>query len=120
MDTVVVETLGQHQRRFPPLLAKLVEWAYANGYEMTEGESYRTPEQAALNAQHGTGIANSLHILRLAKDYNVFKDGVWLQDSAQLKPLGDYWKTLDPACAWGGDFSKPDGNHFSLSWAGIR
>jgi len=116
-----METLGDHQRRFLPLVAKLIDFAYQQGYELTAGELYRSPEQAALNAQHGTGIANSLHILRLAIDVQLFKDGVYLTDSAQYKPLGDYWKTLDPACAWGGDFTtRQDGNHFSLSWAGIK
>jgi len=114
-------TLLQQQLRFLPLVAKLVDWAYANGYQLTAGELYRSPEQAALNAQHGTGIANSLHILKLAVDLSLFKDGVYLTDTPSYKPLGDYWKTLDPACAWGGDFvSRPDGNHFSLSWGGIR
>jgi hypothetical protein len=114
-------TLGQLQRQFLPQVAKLIEWAYANGYELTAGECYRTPEQAALNAQHGTGIANSLHILRLAIDLNLFKDGVYLTDSAAYKPLGDYWKSLTPECCWGGDWTtRVDGNHFSMTWGGIR
>jgi hypothetical protein len=117
----MTETLGQRQRRFLPLVAKLIEYAYAQGYELTTGEGYRTPEQAALNAQHGSGIANSLHTLRLAVDLQLFKDGTYLTDSEAYKPLGEFWKTLDPDCAWGGDFkTRPDGNHFSLSWAGIR
>ncbi len=115
------ETLGQKQRRFLPLVAKLIDFAYAQGYELTEGEGYRTPEQAALNAQHGSGIANSLHTLRLAIDLQLFKDGIYLTDSTAYKTLGEYWKTLDPDASWGGDFhSRPDGNHFSLSWGGIR
>ena len=116
----MTETLGQHQRRFVPLVAKLIDFAYAQGYELSFGECYRSPEQAALNAQHGVGIANSLHILRLAIDVQLFKDGNYLTDSEAYKPLGDYWKSLDPACAWGGDFTKRDGNHFSLSWGGIK
>ena len=115
------ETLGQHQQRFLPLVAKLIEFAYAQGYTLTAGEMYRSPEQAALNAQHGTGIANSLHILRLAVDLQLFKDGTYLTDPVAYQPLGDYWKTLDPACAWGGDFVHlVDADHFSLSGGGIR
>lgn len=117
----MTETLGQRQRRFLPLVSKLIDYAYAEGYQLTEGEGYRTPEQAALNAQHGTGIANSLHILRLAHDFNVFKDGVYLTDTAALAPLGAFWKTLDPDCAWGGDWkTRIDGNHFSLKWGGVE
>lgn len=115
------ESLGQRQRRFLPLVAKLIDYAYSQGYELTAGEQYRTPEQAALNAQHGIGIANSLHTLRLAVDLQLFKDGTYLTDSEAYRPLGEFWKTLDPDAAWGGDFkTRPDGNHFSLSWGGIK
>jgi hypothetical protein len=114
-------TLGEQQRKFLPLVAKLIEWAYSNGYELTAGECYRSPEQAALNAQHGTGIANSLHILRLAVDLNVFKDGVYQTDKEPYRPLGDYWVTLDPLCRWGGNWTtRDDPFHFSLEWGGIQ
>jgi hypothetical protein len=117
----VTETLAQKQRRFLPLVAKLIDFAYAQGFELTEGEGYRTPEQAALDAQHGSGIAHSLHTLRLAIDLELFKDGQYLTDSVAYQALGEFWKKLDPDCAWGGDFtSRVDGNHFSLSWGGIR
>jgi len=116
----VSETLGQRQRRFLPLVAKLIDYAYAQGYELTVGEGYRTPEQAALNAQHGSGIANSLHTLRLAIDLQLFKDGIYLTAPEPYQPLGEFWKNLDPDCAWGGDFKSRDANHFSLSWGGIR
>lgn len=113
-------TLGEKQRRFAELVARLITWCYANGYELTFGEAYRTPEQAALNAKTGAGISNSLHTKRLAIDMNLFVNGEYQQDSAAYKPLGEYWKTLDPEARWGGDFSRPDGNHFSLEHEGVR
>lgn len=113
-------TLGEQQRRFLPLVAKLIDWAYAQGYELTAGEFYRTPEQAALNAQKGSGIVHSLHTQRLAVDLQLFIHGAYQTDSAAYKPLGDYWLTLDPDCRWGGHFTRPDGNHFSLTWQGIQ
>lgn len=113
-------TLGQQQRRFLPFVAKLIDWTYAQGYELTAGELYRTPEQAALNAKSGAGIAHSLHTQRLAIDLQLFKDGVYLTDSAQYTPLGAFWESLDPECCWGGRFSKPDGNHFSITWGGFK
>lgn len=114
-------TLGEKQRLFTRLVANLIEYAYQNGYEITLGEAYRTPEQAALNAKAGRGIANSLHGMRLAIDLNLFKNGVWLTASEDHKPLGDYWKSLHPSCCWGGDF-KPnaDGNHYSIEYGGIK
>lgn len=113
-------TLGQKQRLFTKLVGQLIAWAYEHGYEFTFGEAYRTPEQAALNARTGAGIARSLHIQRLAIDLNLFINGEYQTDSAAYKPLGDYWKTLHEDCAWGGDFSRPDGNHFSLAHDGVR
>lgn len=113
-------TLGEKQRRFTELVARLITWCYANGYELTFAEAYRTPEQAALNAKTGAGISNSLHTKRLAIDLNLFVNGEYKADTAAYKPLGEYWKSLDPEAAWGGDFSKPDGNHFSLAHEGVR
>ena len=114
-------TLGQQQRRFLPLVAKLIEFAYAHGYELTGGELLRTPEQAAHNAESGSGISNSLHLLKLAIDLQLFKDGVYLKDSEDYRALGEYWVSLDPDCRWGGSWtSRKDGNHFSLTWNGVQ
>ncbi len=113
-------TLGEKQRRFTELVGKLIAFAYDSGFELTFGDAFRSPEQAAANAKAGSGISNSLHTKRLAVDFNLFLDGVYLTDSAAYKPLGDYWKALDPDAAWGGDFKSKDGNHFSLSHEGVR
>lgn len=112
------ETLGQKQRRFVRLVGLLIEHAYSSGYEFSFAEAYRTPQQAALNAQSGAGISNSLHTVRLAIDLNLFKDGNYLTDSESHRPLGDFWKSLAPDCRWGGDFSRPDGNHYSIAHDG--
>lgn len=111
-------SLGEKQRWFTNLVAQLIEWCYRQGYELTFGEAYRTPEQAALNAQNGTGIANSLHTLRLAVDLNLFIDGVYQTTTEAYRPMGEFWESLGGS--WGGRFSKPDGNHFSLEHEGIR
>lgn len=109
-------TLNEAQIKFTQLSAKLIEYAYAHGYGLTYGETYRTPAQAAHNASTGAGIVHSLHIKRLAVDFQMFKDGVYLTDTSAYKFLGTYWKTLDPHCYWGGDFhTNPDGNHFSYN-----
>lgn len=114
-------TLGEQQRLFTHLVARLILWSYENGMQLTLGEAYRTPEQAALNAKAGKGIAASLHGQRLAIDMNLIIDGVYQAKSEAYKPLGDYWKSLHPLCCWGGDFaSLPDGNHFSMTYGGIK
>jgi hypothetical protein len=114
-------TLGQKQRLFVRYVALLIDFAYVRGYELTFGECYRTPEQAAANAAKGTGTLNSLHIQRLAVDLNLFRDGVYLRASTDHKPLGEFWKGLDPLCCWGGDFKPtPDGNHYSMTHEGRK
>lgn len=118
--------LLQKQQMFTVLVSRLILFAKTRGYDLTFGEAYRTPEQAALNAKNGTGISNSLHTKRLAIDFNLFKDGKWLDKSEDFKFLGEFWKSLDPECCWGGNFKdaagkpKPDGNHFSLSYMGVK
>ena len=114
-------TLRQQQSIFVLLVAQLILHAYKQGYQLTFGEAWRTPEQAKLNAARGTGISASLHIDRLAIDLNLFRDGKFLSDSSDHKALGDYWKSLHPLCRWGGDFKpKPDGNHYSMEWGGRK
>ena len=111
-------TLSEKQQLFTVKISQLILWADEHGYRLTFGEAYRTPEQAALNAKKGSGIANSLHTQRLAVDFNLFIGGKWQTDSAAYLPLGEYWESIGGA--WGGRFSKPDGNHFSLEHNGVR
>ena len=111
-------TLGQKQRRFTLMVSELIRWAYDHGFELTFGEAYRTPEQAALNAKSGTGIGNSLHTQRLAVDLNLFKDDVYLRESAYYLLLGEKWESMGGS--WGGRFLRADGNHFSLEHDGVR
>lgn len=113
-------TLRERQSLFVRLVAKLIEFAYANGMELSFGECWRTPDQAKRNAAAGTGISNSLHTERLAIDLNLFVGGVYIDSSAGHRRLGEYWKSLHPDCRWGGDFRKPDGNHYALSPDGKR
>lgn len=109
------ETLRQKQSRFVRLVARLIDFATAQGFELTFGETWRTPEQAALNAAKGIGIRNSLHCDRLAVDFNLFRGGKLTQD---YKPLGEYWESLAPDCRWGGRFG--DSPHFSIEHGGRK
>lgn len=114
-------TRSEQQRLFTRLLAKLIEYAYANGMELTLGEAWRTPEQAKRNAETGAGVRNSLHCDRLAVDLNLFVGGVFVDSTEGHRRLGEHWKTLHQNCRWGGDFkNRPDGNHYSFSPDGIR
>lgn len=120
-------TLGEKQRLFVQLVGQLITWAYANDYEFTFGEALRSQAQANANAAAGKGISNSLHLKKLAIDFNLFVDttpggdeDIYATDSEAHRELGTYWKSLHPLCRWGGDFSKPDGNHYSLEHEGVK
>lgn len=120
-------TLGEKQRLFVLNIAELIAWAYDHDYEFSFGEAYRTKEQAALNASNGSGISNSLHCKRLAIDLNLFTDhsiesdeDVYQTDSKAYRAIGEYWKSLNELNRWGGDFSRPDGNHFSMEHDGVK
>ena len=107
-------SLSQQQQKFSYYCTMLFKWIYEQpGYSFTFGEAYRTPEQAVIYAKAGKGIIDSLHCQRLAIDINLFIDGVYQTTTEAYKPLGTYWKSLDPNCKWGGDFiTRKDGNHF--------
>ena len=112
------ESLREKQSRFAGYVARLIQHAHALGYEVTFGEAWRSPEQAALNAAAGKGIANSLHTQRLAIDLNLFRGGQYLESSEAHRSLGEWWEALAPDCRWGGRFRRPDGNHYSIEHDG--
>ena len=99
-------TLGKKQRKFVLMIAELIKWAYAQGYEMTFGDAFAM-----------TGhMKNSLHYSRLAIDLNLFKDGQYLTSSEAHRPIGEYWESMGGT--WGGRFK--DGNHYSLEHEGRK
>lgn len=113
-------TLAQKQRLFVRLLPDLITFAYAQGYEISLGEAWRSPEEAKRLAALGKGVTRSLHCDRLAIDLNLFKQGNWLQTSEAHRPLGEHWEALSPLCCWGGRFDRADGNHYSVTHEGRK
>ena len=99
-------SLGDKQRKFTRMIGLLIERAYQLGYELTFGDAY---------AKDGH-MSGSLHYSRLAVDFNLFKDGVYLTKTEDHKELGEFWEEIGGS--WGGRFN--DGNHYSLSHDGKR
>lgn len=111
------ETLRQKQSRFANMVQKLLLQAFVMGYEVTLGDAYRDPRaHGALGEKKGYSAANSCHKLRLAIDLNLFKDGKFLENSEDHKPLGEWWESQGGT--WGGRWN--DGNHYSLDHEGRK
>jgi len=116
-------TLGNTQRKFALTLAKFIVWVNEQGYEVTFGDAYRDPRVFGLMGTRkpgSYGSSKSNHKQRLAVDLNLFRNGKWLPRTEDHAEIGEYWKSMEPECAWGGDFSSKDGNHYSFSFQGLR
>ena len=107
----------QLQMIFASMIPALINKARELGYQVTGGEWYRSPEEAARLAKLGKGIKNSLHCDKLAIDLNLFKDGVYQTSTEAHRQLGTWWESQSAGkpfvCHWGGNFG--DGNHYSLT-----
>lgn len=101
-------TLREKQSKFVAMIAQLIEFAYAHGYELTFGDAYRDPRVPY-------GHSRSLHRKRLAVDFNLFRNGVYLPRSSDHAELGEFWESIGGT--WGGRFD--DGNHYSLEHDGM-
>jgi peptidoglycan L-alanyl-D-glutamate endopeptidase CwlK len=83
---------------------KLLDRAEQLGYVVTLGEAARTTEQQMIYVQTGRSkTMNSEHLKRRAIDLNLFKDGK-LCGREEIKPLGDYWESLNQLNRWGGNW----------------
>lgn len=111
-------TLREKQELFVTAIAELIHFAFNQGYTLTFGEAWRSPEEALRLSKINKGIKRSVHCDRLAVDFNLFKDGKYMDKSEDFLELGMFWESLHPECAWGGHFK--DGNHFSMMHEGRR
>lgn len=116
-------TEEQYQAVFTRTICQFTLWLFDQGYEVTDGEAYRTPEMVAIDVQKGAGISTSLHPHRRARDMNIFLKGIFLQTKSDLQILGDKWESMSQegmTCRWGGNFTKPDTDHFSMQKPGEK
>ena len=111
--------LGDKQKLFTRLVAKLLIKAHKLGYEVTFGDAYRDPRShGKLGVRTSYGRRYSVHKLRLAIDLNLFKDGRYLTKTEDHRPLGEWWERQHESCCWGGRFN--DGNHYSMEHDGLK
>lgn len=112
--------LSEKRVLFTKMLAELILWAADNKLNLALDQVKRTEAEAKANAAKGTGISNSLHLIGLAADLNLYVDGVYQTTTEAHRKIGDKWKSMHPLARWGGDFKKQDGNHYSLEHEGVK
>jgi hypothetical protein len=105
--------LREKQSAFVGFVALLILRAHQLGYQLTFGDVRRSVEEAKR-----LGKVNSVHTLSLAVDFNLFRNGEYLDKTEDHKVLGEYWESLHPLCRWGGRFG--DGNHYSFEHNGVK
>ncbi len=110
--------IHQKQLLFGYLFNDFLSQLHAMGYEHKNGEYKRTPYQASRNAKLSVGVRNSLHLLLLAADIELYKDGKWLRDCEDYKGAAELWESMHELCSAGYYFQ--DGNHFSITHNGVR
>jgi hypothetical protein len=96
--------LREARVKFTSLLPLLIAKAIELGYEI------------AIGPDHEKHKKNSLHFDGLAKDFDLYKNGVWLTKTEDHQALGEYWESIGGA--WGGRWG--DGNHYSLAYGGRK
>lgn len=108
-------TLRSQQSVFAKNIGLLIAYAYANGFELTFGEVYRTVEQQEIYFKTGRSkTMNSRHIQRMAVDFNIFINGrmlfadpkIYDDDLKRATVLADYWESLNVNNVWGSNWDK--------------
>jgi len=125
-----MSNLTESQRRFTQDIGKLINFAYQQDLELTVGEAYRTRPQELLyytgrtlqsiggklriiKDRRRSSTMKSLHLKRLAMDFNLFKNGELTWDIEDYRQLGRYWESLDSKNTWGGSWETfRDAPHF--------
>lgn len=98
--------LGGKRKKFTIYVADLINFMLSKGYQPMLGKD---------GLKHMSG---SLHFEGLAIDIDLTKDGEYLSKTEDHKIFGEFWKSLDIDCCWGGDFK--DGNHYSVTYGGKK
>jgi hypothetical protein len=113
-------TLLEQRILFTSLLPNLIQHVATLGLQCVADQVKRTQAEADANAASGAGIKNSLHLLGLAIDLQLYRNGVWLTETESYRDLGEYWESLHELNRWGGRLDRPDADHFSSERDGVR
>ena len=111
--------LHSKQLLFALLFGQFLVWLHYQGYKVKIGEVKRTKIQALKNAITGKGIIRSLHILLLAADIELYRNGKWLKKKEDYKEAAEHWTDMHPLCRAGYFWKfRIDPFHFSITHKG--
>lgn len=97
--------LVKEQSAFIQDVSLLIQEAQRLGIELTAGEMYRTQEQQDIYLKTGkTKTNNSMHLKRLAVDFNFFINGELVYNHPLITELGKFWESLNEINRWGGSW----------------
>lgn len=97
-------SLGQEQTAFTSDVILLLKQAQAMNYEVRIGEVQRPIEMQQIYVNTGRSkTMDSQHIKKLAIDLVLLRDGA-ICTREQIKPLGDWWESLNVKNRWGGSW----------------
>jgi len=112
-------SLGAEQREFTKQMAEWTLWVYEQGYELSDGDAFRDERvHGKWGEKKSYSHPESNHKRRLARDYNLFKDGKFLGTTEAHRELGENWESRHPHNRWGGRWN--DGNHYERVPGGWR
>ena len=102
---IKVSSLVAEQAAFLLDVCKLIHFATEEGWVITGGGLWRSPEQQAIYFKTGRSkTLNSNHLRRCAIDLNFFWNGKLVWDKELIRTVGEYWESLTPINKWGGNF----------------
>ena len=112
-------TLGNKQQLFQRMIAEFKTWLFSQGYEVRGDDAFRDHRlHGKPGIKKGYGHKDSCHKMKLAEDLYLFSDGIWQKTLDQQTKAGEKWESMGGS--WGGRFKRPDANHYSLAWKGMR
>lgn len=116
-------SLSKTQQEFTVCVSQLINFATSQGIGLTFGDAYRDERVHGVFGQKKSYSAkHSVHKKRLAVDFNVFVEGVYIMNGNHdaYKNLGEEWERMHELARWGGRFKGGDANHFSFEYQGFK
>jgi hypothetical protein len=110
-----IYTLREKQSLFARLLAQLILWIFAQGWEVTLSEGYVGITDGKDFDHDGPHMRAGAHYTQLGQDLNLFVQGKYQRTGCpEWDEIGAKWLSYHPLCRWGGQFKSRDWNHVSL------